>query len=270
MLKEVEYKELVENDYNPRKRFDDAEMVELTESIKKVGLLEPLVVREKNGKFEVVCGIRRYRALGHINNGDKIPCNVVKVNDYQARILSFRENKDRADFSPIEYGRFYLDTLKTKHPKLRMFPSKESKEVKELADEVNDSKWTIANRIYLLALPETIQNMVETKVEDGGLLIGVAELISRLRQIDDKEFREKKMIQFAKDYSGEKPNIERLHDEINVIIEKEKESREKDKEKRSQYEEEEISREENELNLGPRTRTIIKSSVSFTTLTVVA
>ena len=114
MLKEIEYKELVENKYNPRKRFDDAEMVELTESIKKVGLLEPLVVREKNGKFEVVCGIRRYRALGHIGNGGKVPCNIVNVDDHQAMVLSFTENFERLGFSPVEEARFFYNALEIK------------------------------------------------------------------------------------------------------------------------------------------------------------
>jgi len=173
MLKEVEYKDLVENDYNPRKRFDDAEMVELTKSIKKVGLLEPLVVRKKDDKYEVVCGIRRYRALGHINNGSKIPINIVDVDDYHARLLSFKENKDRSDFTPIEYARFYWDTLLEKHGELTTFPSENKKEVKELSAEIDESAYMISNRIYLLALPEKIQTMIES----NDILLGVAEII---------------------------------------------------------------------------------------------
>ena len=84
------------------------------QSIKRVGLLEPLVVRKKNGKYEVVCGIRRYRALGHIGNGGKVPCNVVDVNDHEAMVLSFTENFERVGFSPVEEARFFYKALEIK------------------------------------------------------------------------------------------------------------------------------------------------------------
>jgi len=118
MLKEVEYKELVENKYNPRKRFDDAAMKELVDSIDRIGLLEPLVVRSKgdngNAPYEVVCGIRRYRALGEIKNGKKIPVNQVKVDDKEAQILSICENTARQNLNPIEEGNAYANYLGTK------------------------------------------------------------------------------------------------------------------------------------------------------------
>jgi ParB family transcriptional regulator, chromosome partitioning protein len=210
MLKEVDYKELVENKYNPRKRFDDAEMVELTNSIKKVGLLEPLVVRKKDGKYEVVCGIRRYRALGHINNGNKIPVNIVDINDHQAMVLSFTENFQRVGFSPVEEARFFYNALGIKDfPNIGKY-HKNSDELKKLAEDLPASASTIEKRLHLLTLPEKVQEMIEA----GGLNILAAEQICRLRQIEDNKVRDKKMLQYAQDYSGDRPNLEKLNDEI--------------------------------------------------------
>jgi len=64
--------------------------------------------------YEVVCGVRRYRALGHINNGDKIPCNVVDVDDHHAMVMSFTENFERVGFSPVEEARFFYNALEIK------------------------------------------------------------------------------------------------------------------------------------------------------------
>jgi len=205
-------------------------MVELTESIKKVGLLEPLVVREKNGKYEVVCGIRRYRALGHIDNGRKVPVNVVKVDDHQAMVLSFTENFERVGFSPVEEARFFYNALEIKED-FKLKVSQDSPEIKQLSKDIPTSAMTIAKRLYLLALPEQVQNMLEA----DDLKLTVAEQISRLRRIEDSEFREKKMLQYAQDYSGEKPNLEKLNDDINKELNFEKDRRQKDKEKLKEY-----------------------------------
>ena len=67
MLQEITLGKLVENDYNPRKRFDDAAMADLQNSIERIGLLQPLAVRPLDGaKFEVICGVRRFRALSNL------------------------------------------------------------------------------------------------------------------------------------------------------------------------------------------------------------
>jgi len=215
MLKELDYKELVENDYNPRKRFDDAEMVELTESIKKVGLLEPLVVRKYNGKYEVVCGIRRYKALEHINNGKKIPVNIVDVDDHQAIILSFTENFERSDFSPIEEARFFAKALNIGSGSIESLPSVNNQAVQSLSKEIPSSPATIERRLMLLALPEQVQTMIE----QNSMLLGVAEIISRLRSIDDKNIQQKTMLRLAQEYQGKEPNIGKLKQEVESIKE---------------------------------------------------
>jgi len=216
MLKEVEYEELVENDYNPRKRFNDAEMVELTESIKKVGLLEPLVVRKKNGKFEVVCGIRRFKALGNLNNGKKVPVNIVDVDDHTALILSFTENFERSDFSPIEEARFFAKALNiSSSPIDEQKPSQYNQAVQSLSKEIPSSPATIERRLMLLFLPSRVQVMIE----NDDILLGVVEIISRLRSIGDQEIRNRHMLRLAQEFQGKEPNIQKLKQEVESIKE---------------------------------------------------
>jgi ParB family transcriptional regulator, chromosome partitioning protein len=222
VLKEVDYKELVENDYNPRKIFNDAEMVSLKESIESVGLLEPLVVRKKNGKYEVVCGIRRYKALGEIGNGMKVPVNIVDVDDHQALVLSFTENFERSDFTKMEEARFFATMLKKEPTEDYVVPSNAAQYVKDLADELKRflpkvTPSLISRRISLLALPDEVQAMIEN--DDDEMMLGVAELITRLRSIPDVKIRHKHMLRFATEYQGKEPNMQKLKLEIESLKE---------------------------------------------------
>jgi ParB family chromosome partitioning protein len=238
-LAEVSYKDLSENKYNPRKHFDDVEMVELTESIKRVGLLEPLVVRKISGKtYEVVCGIRRYKALGHINNGKKIPVNIVDINDHEAMVLSFTENFQRVGFSPVEEARFFYNALEIKDiSELRNY-NRSSPTVKTLSEDLPASTDTISKRLFLLTLPEKVQEMLESHA----LSLQVGEEVSRLRQIEDEKIREKKMLQYAQDYSGDRPNLEKLNDDITKELSFEKDRQSHDKDKLKEYEKQEKQR----------------------------
>jgi len=238
MLKEIEYKELVENDYNPRKRFDDAAMQELVDSIRKVGLLESLVVRSKKNNggapYEVICGIRRYRALGQIKNGEKIPVNQVKVDDKQAKILSISENTARQNLSPVEEGKAYANYLQidfcSSGTKL---PSHGNPDITELSKHIGVGEETISRRVSLLFLPEDIQNMIENNI----LPTRKAESIVRLRQISDEKVRHQKMREFAnkaKDFTSDD-----LASKISNYLENLKEETEKEGELLKEYEENE-------------------------------
>lgn len=231
MLKEIEYKNLVENKYNPRKRFDDAEMVELAESIKKVGLLEPLVVRAKNGKYEVICGIRRYRALGNVNGG-KVDCNVVKADDHQAMIMSFTENFERQNFTPMEEARFFAKALNIPSGPIGVLPGSKNQGVEALSKEIPSSSRTIGRRLMLLSLPEKVQNMVENKE----ILLGVAEIISQLRSIEDVEIRNKHMLRLAQEYRGSEPNMAKLKEEVESTQERYEEMQDKQEKQREELE----------------------------------
>ncbi|KXB00766.1 hypothetical protein AKJ40_00655 [candidate division MSBL1 archaeon SCGC-AAA259M10] len=247
--KEVSLGKLKENDYNPRKRFDDAKMEDLKKSIEKVGLAQPLTVRGlENGDYEVVCGVRRLRALNELYSGNKkIPVNELELSDQEAKVLSLTENVARDNLTKIEEARAYakyitsngyetnlLDEIE-KNVHLVDIPSKSHKQVKELANQIGKytSPSTIGKRLKLLILPEEIQNAVES----GEIKIKVAQVITQLRKLDDSEFAERKMKELANDpnYRGSSPNLEGLRKEVGKILEKQEEQKEKSEQKLKKF-----------------------------------
>jgi len=163
----LKIEDLVPNGYNPRKIFRGAAMEQLKASIKEDGLIEPLIVRKlENGKYEVVCGMRRYKSLIDL----KIPeveCMVRKLSDYNAMKLALLENIQRENLNPIEEGRMYkrLIDAKTSTSKknFKSLEISESKKIGDLSNEIKISTETIKKRISLLNLPENLQNAIINK-----------------------------------------------------------------------------------------------------------
>lgn len=180
--------ELVENDYNPRKRFDDAAMKELEDSIRRVGLIQPLAVRKKGKKYEVIAGIRRLKALRNIDSAANIPCNVVNVSDQEAKILSISENVARKNLTPIEEARAFAQYFgkidqKTTSDDLNASLRRgknivwaiTEEEMDKLKSEIGLSSVRIYKRMSLLLLCEIVQNMIENEE----LLQTSAEIIAK-------------------------------------------------------------------------------------------
>lgn len=127
--------------YQPRLKFDEEKLKELTESIQANGLIQPLTVRKMNDHYELIAGERRYRACR--NAGFKeIPCYVLSPTDDQAAQMALIENVQRQDLSAIEEAKSYLQIMKQAHL---------SQE--QLAKKVGKSQSAIANKIRLLNLP---------------------------------------------------------------------------------------------------------------------
>jgi len=93
--------ELVLAPYNPRKSVSDEGLAQLAESIKKQGLLQPVLVREVDGRYEVVCGSRRTRAA-ILAGLSAIPCSVREMSDQEAIEAALTENMERVDVEPLE------------------------------------------------------------------------------------------------------------------------------------------------------------------------
>ena len=93
--------ELVESSTNPRKTFDAEQLEELTESIRRKGILSPLIVRRENGHFEIVTGARRYRAARRAGL-QVVPTDVRTLTDEEALEIQLVENVQRTDVPAVE------------------------------------------------------------------------------------------------------------------------------------------------------------------------
>ena len=149
--------QLVRGEYQPRRHFDSAQLQELADSIKTTGgLLQPIVVRPKNGKYEIVAGERRWRAaqLAGIN---EINCLISNYTDEQALQASIIENVSRADLNPIEEANAYqrlIDEFHYLH--------------EEVAAAVGKSRVSITNTLRLLKLDPRVQALlISNQLSEG-------------------------------------------------------------------------------------------------------
>ena len=105
-MKEISIDELFPNTDQPRKAFDEKALLELAQSIKECGLLEPIVAAPRKGGYMIIAGERRYRACKLVGI-KKVPVRVIRANNRKVAELSLLENLQREDLNLIEEARAY-------------------------------------------------------------------------------------------------------------------------------------------------------------------
>jgi ParB family chromosome partitioning protein len=144
------------NPYQPRTEIDEAGLAELAASIESSGLLQPIVVRPRNGSYELIAGERRWRAAGRLGWG-KIPAVVKDVDDQTLLTLALIENLQRDDLSPIDEAAGYQRLTAEFH-----LPQT------EIARMVGRNRATVANLLRLLQLPPEVQALLhQRKLSEG-------------------------------------------------------------------------------------------------------
>jgi ParB family chromosome partitioning protein len=152
------------NPRNPRRAFTEAELNELTESIRERGIIQPIVVRAIRGetdRFEIIAGERRWRAAQRAGLHE-VPVAVVEATDAQALEFAIIENVQRADLNPIEEASGYLALM-----------GEFNHSQDEVAQIVGKSRPHVANMVRLLKLSEP----VKTLVQSGQLSAGHARIL---------------------------------------------------------------------------------------------
>lgn len=156
------------NPFQPRTRLDEPALTELTASIEASGLLQPVVVRPRNGGYELIAGERRWRAVQRLGWAT-IPAVVKDVDDQTLLTLALVENLQRDDLSPIDEAQGY-------HRLMEEFALSQL----EVARVVGRHRATVANLLRLLKLPDEIRAMVH----EGKLSQGHARALLTLEQTD--------------------------------------------------------------------------------------
>jgi ParB family chromosome partitioning protein len=156
--------DITPNANQPRKHFDKETLEELTTSIKKNGVISPILVRKKpDGKFEIIAGERRYRAA-KLAELELVPVLLKEVTDTQVLELSIIENVQRDDLNIIEEAKAYQDLIENY-----------SYNQNDISITVGKSRSHIANILRLLSLPEDVTQLLrEDKITMGHakILIG--------------------------------------------------------------------------------------------------
>lgn len=153
---EIELEQIVRDEGQPRKDFDEEALKALAESIKQHGILSPIVVVKKEGKYQIVAGERRFRAAKMVGL-KKIPAIVRTLSDQNKLELSIIENAQREDLNAIE--------LATAYAKLK---NQFNLSNEEIAVRVGKKKISIDNTLRLLNLPDEAKKaMREYKLTEG-------------------------------------------------------------------------------------------------------
>jgi ParB family chromosome partitioning protein len=147
------------NPFQPRRDFDQAAIDELADSIRKHGLLQPLLVRARQdgeAGYQLIAGERRWRAAQQVGM-ETVPCRVIEFGDRQASEAALEENLKREDLNVLEKARAFKDYL-----------DRFGGTIEELARQLSMSRANVSNMMRMLELPESVQKLLREDRITGG------------------------------------------------------------------------------------------------------
>lgn len=193
--------DIIPNRFQPREVFDEKALKELAVSIREHGVIQPIIVRSVNGKYEIIAGERRYKATA-LAGLTKIPAIIRNLDDKESSKVALLENLQRKNLSPIEEARTYQKILEL-----------DQMTQEELAKTMGKSQSSVANKLRLLSLPDEIQ--------DALLKEQISERHARsLLNIPDA----KKQKEMLKKIINNKMSVRNLEEEIKSTYSPEKET----------------------------------------------
>lgn len=188
--------ELIErNPWQPRRDFDQASIDELAESIRKHGILQPILVRPKpNGEegYQLVAGERRWRAAQQIGL-ESVPCRVLEFEDRKVSEASLEENMKRQDLNVLEKAQAFRDYLE-----------RFGGTIEELGRQLSLNRATVSNMMRLLELPPAVQEMVRADKISGGharaiLPLSEAQQVELAKQIEQEQLSVRKVEEIVRE-----------------------------------------------------------------------
>jgi ParB family chromosome partitioning protein len=207
-LNKVSISEISRNPYQPRQNFKEEKLEELSNSIKKKGIIQPIAVRINNSgstKYEIVAGERRWLAAQRAGLHE-IPVTILDLSDVESLEVAIVENIQRDDLSPVEEARGYKrlnEEFKYDHEAISKLMSK--------------SRSHVSNTLRLLTLPSDVVAMLEEGLLTSGQarpLIGLSNASSIAEEIVAKNYSARKVEYLVK--SKKRPNNDKKYD-ANII-----------------------------------------------------
>ena len=168
---EIPIGDIAANPHQPRRDFDQAALSELAASLKSNGLVQPIVVRHVDGRYELVAGERRLRAA-RLAGMNAIPAIVRELDSFTQAQMALVENIHRADLNPMERASAYRALI----DQLGLTQS-------ELAHRLGEDRSTVANFLRLLELAEPVRAMIR----DGRVSLGHAKVLAGVTDILEQE-----------------------------------------------------------------------------------
>lgn len=186
--------DILPNRFQPRIKFDEKAILELSESIREHGVIQPIIVRKIGDKYEIIAGERRYKA-SVMSGKTNIPAIIVDLNDKDSSEIALIENVQRQDLTPIEEAISYRKIFDMGYMTQE-----------ELAKKLGVSQSTIANKLRLLNLDDEVQDaLLESKISERH-----ARALLKLKSPDQKKML-KKII-------DERLTVRKTDEEINNML----------------------------------------------------
>lgn len=202
------------NREQPRKKFDEDSLIELSESIKQFGVLQPLLVQDKKDYLEIIAGERRWRAA-KLAGLKEIPVIIKNLTEQEIVEISLIENIQREDLNPIEEAMAYKRLLNEFHLKQD-----------EVAERVSKSRTAVTNSMRLLKLDERVQQMVVDDMLTTGharALLGISDSekqYAAAQQIFDEKLSVRETEKLVKKLESKKEEVpkKKTDDTMSVIF----------------------------------------------------
>lgn len=178
-VENISINDIEPNKYQPRKHFNDESLMELSESIKEHGVIQPIIVKKIDYGYQIVAGERRWRAA-KLAGLKEIPVIIKDFNEQEIMEIALIENLQREDLNPIDEAKAYkalIDQFKLTQ--------------EDISKKVGKSRSAIANSIRLLNLSNEIQEMLIK----GKLSIGHAKVILSITDNDKQNYIAKRIVE---------------------------------------------------------------------------
>ncbi|CAD7286370.1 ParB/RepB/Spo0J family partition protein [Campylobacter suis] len=225
-VEELEISLITPNPYQPRKNFDAEALKELSESIKRHGLIQPIIVIKKDNGYMLIAGERRYRATKMLGE-DKIKAIVADLGSKNLREIALIENIQRENLNPIELANSYQELIN------------EYKITQDaLANIIHKSRTQITNTLRLLTLSKQTQSLLmDEKITQGhakvlvglnqddektvvdtiiGQKLNVRETEILVKKLKDKTAPKKQILELSKEYKDELNRLENKLKKLNL------------------------------------------------------
>ena len=194
MIIDVLLEDIIPNRFQPRLAFDETELNKLADSIKKYGVIQPVVLRKIGDKYEIIAGERRYKA-SVLAGKSTIPAIIKNTDDNTSSEIALLENLQRKNLTVIEEAQSYKKLIDKNYTQ------------DEIANKLGVSQSSIANKLRLLTLPKEVQ--------DALLYNKISERHARsLLSLNDSELQ----IKLLNKIMLEKLTVRETEEEINKIL----------------------------------------------------
>lgn len=200
------------NREQPRKNFDEDALLELSESLKQYGVLQPLIVQDKKDYYQIIAGERRWRAA-KLAGLKEVPVIVKKLTDQEIVEISLIENIQRENLNPIEEALAYKRLLEEFHLKQD-----------EVAERVSKSRTAVTNSMRLLKLDERVQQMVIDELISTGharTLLGISDIEQQYtlaQKIFDEKLSVRETEKLIKKIQNPKPETVKIQEENSMAV----------------------------------------------------